>query len=133
MDKSIIYCHSFPGPGFAIRIPGEVKKEFCKILREADSIFTEKLKKSGFYSKVSQAFAVFLPIKSVGFKADARVYEYTIVLRSVNTENYMTATVSNLPFDFLSSVSQRILNEVSGVSRVLYDFSEKPPSTIEWE
>ena len=125
--------HPFPGPGLGIRILGEVTKEKADILREADDIFIEELRKEGLYSKVSQAFVVLLPVKSVGVMGDERTYEYTAVLRSANTIDFMTATWSHLPYEFLEKVSNRILNEVKGINRLTYDISSKPPATIEWE
>ena len=125
--------HPFPGPGLGIRILGEVTKEKADILREADDIFIEELRKEGLYSKVSQAFVVPLPVKSVGVMGDERTYEYTAVLRSANTIDFMTATWSRLPYEFLEKVSNRILNEVKGINRLTYDISSKPPATIEWE
>lgn len=125
--------HPFPGPGLGIRILGEVTKEKADILREADAIFIEELRKADLYNKVSQAFVVLLPVKSVGVMGDERTYEYTAVLRSANTIDFMTATWSHLPYDFLEKVSNRILNEVKGVNRLTYDISSKPPATIEWE
>ena len=125
--------HPFPGPGLGIRILGEVTKEKADILREADDIFIEELRKEGLYSKISQAFVVLLPVKSVGVMGDERTYEYTAVLRSANTIDFMTATWSRLPYEFLEKVSNRILNEVKGINRLTYDISSKPPATIEWE
>ena len=125
--------HPFPGPGLGIRILGKVTKEKADILREADDIFIEELRKEGLYSKVSQAFVVLLPVKSVGVMGDERTYEYTAVLRSANTIDFMTATWSRLPYEFLEKVSNRILNEVKGINRLTYDISSKPPATIEWE
>ena len=125
--------HPFPGPGLGIRILGEVTKEKADILREADAIFIEELRKADLYNKVSQAFVVLLPVKSVGVMGDERTYEYTAVLRSANTIDFMTATWSHLPYDFLEKVSNRILNEVKGINRLTYDISSKPPATIEWE
>ena len=125
--------HPFPGPGLGIRILGEVTKEKADILREADAIFIEELRKADLYNKVSQAFVVLLPVKSVGVMGDERTYEYTAVLRSANTIDFMTATWSHLPYEFLEKVSNRILNEVKGVNRLTYDISSKPPATIEWE
>lgn len=128
-----IYRHPFPGPGLGIRILGEVKKEFADLLRKADAIYIEELRKHNLYHKVSQAFAVFLPIKSVGVMGDARKYEYVIALRAVETTDFMTAHWAHLPYSFLSHVANRIVNEVPGVSRVVYDITGKPPATIEWE
>ena len=125
--------HPFPGPGLGIRILGDVTKEKADILREADAIFIEELRKADLYNKVSQAFVVLLPVKSVGVMGDERTYEYTAVLRSANTIDFMTATWSHLPYEFLEKVSNRILNEVKGVNRLTYDISSKPPATIEWE
>jgi GMP synthase (glutamine-hydrolysing) len=125
--------HPFPGPGLGIRILGDVDKEKADILREADAIFIEELRKADLYTKVSQAFVVLLPVKSVGVMGDVRTYEYTAVLRSANTIDFMTATWSRLPFDFLELVSNRIINEVKGINRLTYDISSKPPATIEWE
>lgn len=125
--------HPFPGPGLGIRILGEVTKEKADILREADDIFIEELRKEGLYGKVSQAFVVLLPVKSVGVMGDERTYEYTAVLRSANTIDFMTATWSRLSYEFLEKVSNRILNEVKGINRLTYDISSKPPATIEWE
>ena len=129
----LVYRHPFPGPGLGVRILGEVKLEFVKILQHADAIFIEELRLAELYHKISQAFAVFLPVKSVGVKGDARKYEYVIALRAVETLDFMTAHWFEMPYAVLHKVSQRILNEVPGVSRVVYDISEKPPATIEWE
>ncbi len=125
--------HPFPGPGLGIRILGEVTKEKADILREADDIFIEELRNEGLYDKVSQAFVVLLPVKSVGVMGDERTYEYTAVLRSADTTDFMTATWSHLPYEFLGKVSNRIINEVDGINRLTYDISSKPPATIEWE
>lgn len=125
--------HPFPGPGLGIRILGDVDKEKADILREADAIFIEELRNAGLYKKVSQAFVVLLPVKSVGVMGDERTYEYTAVLRSADTIDFMTATWSRLPYDFLDRVSNRIINEVKGINRLTYDISSKPPATIEWE
>ncbi|MGB5201627.1 MAG: glutamine-hydrolyzing GMP synthase [Sedimenticolaceae bacterium] len=129
----MIYRHPFPGPGLGVRILGEVKREYAAILRRADAIYIDELREAGLYDDVSQAFAVFLPVKSVGVVGDARRYEYVISLRAVKTVDFMTANFAHLPFEFLERVSRRIINEVSGVSRVVYDISSKPPATIEWE
>ena len=129
----MIYRHPFPGPGLGVRILGEVRKEFADTLRQADAIFIEELRAHDLYDQVSQAFAVFLPVRSVGVKGDARHYEYVIALRAVETIDFMTAHWAHLPYDFLAQVSNRILNEVAGISRVTYDISGKPPATIEWE
>jgi GMP synthase (glutamine-hydrolysing) len=133
LPYEMIYRHPFPGPGLGVRILGEVKKEYADILRQADHIFIEELRAANLYDEVSQAFAVFLPVKSVGVVGDARRYEYVIALRAVKTVDFMTAHFAHLPFDFLEQVSRRIINEVQGVSRVSYDISSKPPATIEWE
>lgn len=133
IPQEIIYQHPFPGTGLGIRICGKINKKKLNILRLADNIFIEELKINNIYTSVSQAFAILLPIKSVGIMGDIRTHEYTIVLRSVNTEDFMTATWSHLPYNFLEKVSRRIINEVKGINRVVYDISSKPPSTIEWE
>ena len=133
LPKDMVYRHPFPGPGLGVRILGEIKKEFADLLRGADAIFIEELKKTGWYDKTSQAFAVFLPIKSVGVMGDARTYEYVVSLRAVVTSDFMTANWAELPYDLLGKVSNRIINEVRGINRVVYDISGKPPSTIEWE
>ncbi|MBP9510064.1 MAG: glutamine-hydrolyzing GMP synthase [Fusobacteriaceae bacterium] len=125
--------HPFPGPGLGIRILGDVSKEKADILREADDIFISELRAEGLYQKVSQAFVVLLPVKSVGVMGDERTYEYTAVLRSADTIDFMTATWSRLPYEFLDKVSNRIINEVKGINRITYDISSKPPATIEWE
>ncbi|MBP6322680.1 MAG: glutamine-hydrolyzing GMP synthase, partial [Fusobacteriaceae bacterium] len=125
--------HPFPGPGLGIRILGDVSKEKADILREADDIFISELRAEGLYQKVSQAFVVLLPVKSVGVMGDERTYEYTAVLRSADTIDFMTATWSRLPYEFLDKVSNRIINEVKGINRMTYDISSKPPATIEWE
>ncbi|MCB1787098.1 MAG: glutamine-hydrolyzing GMP synthase [Gammaproteobacteria bacterium] len=129
----MIYRHPFPGPGLGVRILGEVKKEYAEILRRADAIFIEELRRANLYDEVSQAFAVFLPVRSVGVVGDARRYEYVIALRAVKTVDFMTASFAHLPFELLEQVSTRIINEIAGVSRVAYDISSKPPATIEWE
>ena len=133
LPYDMVYRHPFPGPGLGVRILGEVKKEYADLLREADAIFIEELRKAGWYEKTSQAFAVFLPVKSVGVVGDARRYEYVIALRAVETVDFMTARWAHLPYELLEHVSNRIINEISGVSRVTYDVSSKPPATIEWE
>ena len=133
LPYDMVYRHPFPGPGLGVRILGEVKKEYADILREADAIFIEELHKADWYHKTSQAFAVFLPVKSVGVVGDARRYEWVIALRAVETIDFMTARWAHLPYQLLEQVSNRIINEISGVSRVVYDVSSKPPATIEWE
>ena len=133
LPYEMVYRHPFPGPGLGVRILGAVKKEYAEILRQADHIFIEELRKADLYQQVSQAFAVFLPVKSVGVMGDGRRYDYVICLRAVETIDFMTAQWAHLPWDFLGMVSNRIINEVAGVSRVTYDISGKPPATIEWE
>jgi len=133
LPHDMVYRHPFPGPGLGVRILGEVKKEYCDILREADAIFIEELHNSGWYQKTSQAFAVFLPVKSVSVVGDARRYEWVIALRAVETIDFMTARWAHLPYELLEKVSNRIINEIADVSRVAYDVSSKPPATIEWE
>ncbi len=129
----LVHRHPFPGPGLGIRVLGEVDEEKVRILQEADDIFIEELYANNLYDKVSQAFVVLLPVKSVGVMGDERTYEYTAVVRSANTIDFMTATWSKLPYEFLEKVSNRIINEVRGINRVAYDISSKPPATIEWE
>lgn len=133
LPSEIVYRHPFPGPGLGVRILGEVKKRYADLLRLADDIFIGELRSQGLYDKVSQAFAVFLPVKSVGVMGDGRRYEYVIALRAVETIDFMTARWAHLPYEFLDHVSRRIINEIDGISRVTYDVSGKPPSTIEWE
>ena len=133
LPREMVYRHPFPGPGLGVRILGEVKPEYAELLAKADAIFIDELRKAGLYDKTSQAFAVFLPVKSVGVVGDARAYEWVIALRAVETIDFMTAHWAHLPYDFLGTVSNRIINELRGVSRVVYDISGKPPATIEWE
>jgi GMP synthase (glutamine-hydrolysing) len=133
LPPEMVYRHPFPGPGLGVRILGEVRKEYADLLRKADAIFIEELRAHGLYDRVSQAFAVFLPVKSVGVMGDGRRYDYVVALRAVETIDFMTARWSRLPYDFLDHVSRRIINEVAGISRVTYDISGKPPATIEWE
>ena len=133
LPYDMVYRHPFPGPGLGVRILGEVKKEYADILREADHIFIEELHKADWYHKVSQAFAVFLPVKSVGVTGDGRRYEYVVAIRAVETIDFMTARWAHLPYDLLEKVSSRIIQEIPGISRVTYDISSKPPATIEWE
>lgn len=133
LPYDMVYRHPFPGPGLGVRILGEVKKSYADLLREADAIFIEELHAADYYQKTSQAFAVFLPVKSVGVVGDGRRYEYVIALRAVETIDFMTARWAHLPYELLERVSNRIINEISGVSRVTYDVSSKPPATIEWE
>lgn len=133
LPAEMVYRHPFPGPGLGVRILGEVKREYADLLREADAIFIEELRKADLYDKVSQSFVVFLPVKSVGVMGDGRTYEWVVSLRSVETSDFMTAKWSELPYDLLGRVSNRIINEVRGINRVVYDVSGKPPATIEWE
>ena len=133
LPREMVYRHPFPGPGLGVRILGEVKREYAEILKQADRIFIEELRASNLYDKVSQAFAVFLPVKSVGVVGDGRAYEWVIALRAVETIDFMTAHWAHLPYEFLGRVSNRIINELRGISRVVYDISGKPPATIEWE
>jgi GMP synthase (glutamine-hydrolysing) len=133
LPYDMLYRHPFPGPGLGVRVLGEIKKEYCDLLRRADAIFIEELHKAELYHKVSQAFTVFLPVKSVGVMGDARKYDWVVSLRCVETIDFMTARWSHLPYEFLGVVSNRIINEIDGISRVVYDISGKPPATIEWE
>ena len=133
VDKKILYRHPFPGPGLAIRIPGVVTKEDLHTLREADAIYIEELKKQGLYQKIWQAFSVLLPVRSVGVQGDSRTYDKTLSLRAVTSKDGMTADFFYFPEEFLQQVSHRIINEVSGINRVVYDITTKPPGTIEWE
>ena len=133
LPHSMVYRHPFPGPGLGVRILGEVKKEYAELLRRADDIFISELHSAGLYDEVSQAFAVFLPVRSVGVMGDGRKYDYVIALRAVETIDFMTARWAHLPYEFLDLCSRRIINEIDGISRVTYDISGKPPATIEWE
>ena len=133
LPELMVYRHPFPGPGLGVRILGEVKPEFAQLLQLADDIFIKELVNHDLYNKTSQAFAVFLPIKSVGVMGDGRRYDYVIALRAVETVDFMTARWARLPYEFLEMVSLRIINEIEGISRVTYDISGKPPATIEWE
>ena len=133
LPYDMVFRHPFPGPGLGVRILGEVRKEYADLLRRADAIFIEELVKHDLYAKVSQAFAVFLPVKSVAVMGDGRRYDYVIALRAVETIDFMTARWAHLPYEFLDIVSRRIINETPGISRVTYDISGKPPATIEWE
>ncbi len=133
LPREMVSRHPFPGPGLGVRILGEVKKEYADLLRSADAIYMEELRNSGLYEQVSQAFAVFLPVRSVGVMGDGRRYDYVVALRAVETVDFMSARWARLPYDFLDRVSRRIVNEVAGISRVVYDISGKPPATIEWE
>ncbi len=133
LPREMIFRHPFPGPGLGVRILGEVKKDYADLLRRADAIFIEELRASGWYDRTSQAFAVFLPVKSVGVMGDGRTYEWVVSLRAVQTSDFMTAHWAHLPHELLGRVSNRIINEVRGINRVVYDISGKPPATIEWE
>lgn len=133
LPSEMVYRHPFPGPGLAVRILGEVKLEYVELLRAADAIFIDELRASGWYDKVSQAFAVFLPVRTVGVMGDGRTYEFVVALRAVSTSDFMTAQWVELPFELMTRISSRITNEVRGINRVVYDISSKPPATIEWE
>jgi GMP synthase (glutamine-hydrolysing) len=133
LPREMVFRHPFPGPGLGVRILGEVKPEYADLLRRADAIFIDELRASGWYDKTAQAFAVFLPVRSVGVMGDGRTYEHVIALRAVETQDFMTAQWAELPHALLSKVSNRIINEVRGINRVVYDISSKPPATIEWE
>ena len=133
LPREMLYRHPFPGPGLAVRILGEVRKEYADLLRAADAIYIDELRKHDLYDRTSQAFAVFLPVRSVGVMGDGRRYDYVVALRAVETVDFMTAHWARLPYEFLDRVSRRIVNEVPGISRVVYDITGKPPATIEWE
>jgi GMP synthase (glutamine-hydrolysing) len=133
LPREMVFRHPFPGPGLGVRILGEVKPEYAELLRRADAIFIDELRTTGWYEKTAQAFAVFLPVQSVGVMGDGRTYEYVVALRAVQTEDFMTAHWAELPHTLLSKVANRIINEVRGINRVVYDISSKPPATIEWE
>src|SRR5208282_5029252 len=133
LPVEMVRRHPFPGPGLGVRILGEIRKPHADLLRRADAIFIEELRRADLYDKVSQAFAVFLPVRSVGVMGDGRRYEPVIALRAVETIDFMTAKWARLPYELLDRVALRIINEVSGISRVVYDISGKPPATIEWE
>ena len=133
LPHDMVYRHPFPGPGLGVRILGEVRQDFADLLRHADAIFIDELRAADWYDKTSQAFAVFLPVKSVGVMGDGRTYEYVVALRAVQTQDFMTAHWAELPHSLLGKVSNRIINEVRGINRVVYDISGKPPATIEWE
>ena len=139
LPREMVYRHPFPGPGLGVRILGEVKREYAEILRQADAVFIDELRAArdadgiSYYDAVAQAFAVFLPVRSVGVMGDGRTYDYVIALRAVATTDFMTAGWAELPHQLLARVSSRIINEVKGVNRVVYDVSSKPPATIEWE
>jgi GMP synthase (glutamine-hydrolysing) len=133
LPESLVSRHPFPGPGLAVRVLGPVCEARLRVLRQADSILLEELKSSGWYARTSQAFAVLLPVRSVGVMGDGRTYDETVAIRSVQSDDFMTADWSHLPYDLLARISTRIINEVAGVNRVVYDISSKPPATIEWE
>ena len=133
LPREMVFRHPFPGPGLGVRILGAVRKEYADILRRADAIFIDELRAADWYDRVSQAFAVYLPVSSVGVMGDQRRYEHVIALRAVETVDFMTARWAHLPYELLERVSNRIINEVPGISRVAYDISGKPPATIEWE
>ena len=133
LPHDAVFRHPFPGPGLGVRILGEVKREYADLLRRADAIFIDELRASGWYDKTAQAFAVFLPVRSVGVMGDGRTYEHVVALRAVQTQDFMTAQWAELPHALLAKVSNRIINEVRGINRVVYDISGKPPATIEWE
>jgi GMP synthase (glutamine-hydrolysing) len=133
LPRDMVFRHPFPGPGLGVRILGEVRPEYTDLLREADAIFIDELRAAGWYDRTAQAFAVFLPVKSVGVMGDGRTYEYVVALRAVQTTDFMTAHWAELPYSLLAKVSSRIINEVRGINRVVYDISGKPPATIEWE
>ncbi|MGA8007213.1 MAG: glutamine-hydrolyzing GMP synthase [Burkholderiales bacterium] len=133
LPHEMVFRHPFPGPGLGVRILGEVKREYVELLQQADAIFIEELRQAGWYDKTAQAFAVFLPVKSVGVMGDGRTYDYVVALRAVQTTDFMTADWAALPHELLARVSNRIINQVRGINRVTYDISSKPPATIEWE
>ncbi len=133
LPHRMIYRHPFPGPGLGVRILGEIKKEYADLLRRADAIYMEELYAADEYDKIGQAFTVFLPVRSTGVMGDGRSYEYVVALRAVVTKDFMTADWHPMPYELLSRISNRIINEVSGINRVVYDITSKPPGTIEWE
>jgi GMP synthase (glutamine-hydrolysing) len=133
LPREMVFRHPFPGPGLGVRILGAIEKPYVELLQRADDIFIQELRNSGWYDKTAQAFAVFLPVKSVGVMGDGRTYEYVVALRAVQTTDFMTAGWAPLPHELLAKVSSRIINEVRGINRVTYDISSKPPATIEWE
>jgi GMP synthase (glutamine-hydrolysing) len=133
LPREMVFRHPFPGPGLGVRILGEINRQYVELLQRADDIFIQELRASGWYDKTAQAFAVFLPVRSVGVMGDGRTYEYVVALRAVQTTDFMTADWAPLPHELLAKVSNRIINEVRGINRVAYDISSKPPATIEWE
>ena len=133
LSEDIVHRHPFPGPGLAIRILGEPTKDRAEVLQKADAIVLEEIKKAGLYRDIWQAFAVLLPVKSVGVMGDQRTYQNTCAIRCVTSDDAMTAKWAKIPYDVLESMSSRIINEVDGINRVVYDISSKPPATIEWE
>jgi len=133
LPDELVWRHPFPGPGLAVRCLGEISKDRLETLREADAIVIEEIKAAGLYRETAQAFAVLLPVQSVGVMGDARTYDSAVVIRCVNTDDFMTADWSRLPEQVLAQISTRIINEVKGINRVCYDISSKPPATIEWE
>ena len=133
LPRDMVFRHPFPGPGLGVRVLGEVQPEYVSLLQKADAVFIDELRKSGWYDKTAQAFAVFLPVRSVGVMGDGRTYENVVALRAVQTTDFMTADWAPLPHELLARVSNRIINEVRGINRVTYDISSKPPATIEWE
>jgi len=133
LPEEIVWRHPFPGPGLAVRCVGEVTRSRLETLREADAIVVEEIQRAGLYRQTSQAFAVLLPVQSVGVMGDARTYEDVVAVRSIDSEDFMTADFSHLPHELLARISTRMINEVAGVNRVVYDISSKPPATIEWE
>ena len=133
LPREMVYRHPFPGPGLGVRVLGEVREDYLELLARADHIFIEELQRHDLYDRVSQAFAVFLPVKTVGVTGDQRRYEHVVALRAVETVDFMTAKWAQLPHEFLELVSRRIANEINGISRIVYDISGKPPATIEWE
>jgi GMP synthase (glutamine-hydrolysing) len=133
LPREMVFRHPFPGPGLGVRILGAIEKKYIDLLQRADDIFIQELRTAGWYDKTGQAFAVFLPVKSVGVMGDYRTYEYVVALRAVQTTDFMTADWAPLPHELLARISSRIINEVRGINRVTYDISSKPPATIEWE
>jgi GMP synthase (glutamine-hydrolysing) len=133
LPRDMVYRHPFPGPGLGVRILGKIQPDYVRLLQHADDIFIQEMRNSGWYDKTAQAFAVFLPVRSVGVMGDGRTYENVVALRAVQTSDFMTADWAPLPHELLAKVSSRIINEVRGINRVTYDVSSKPPATIEWE